>query len=742
MVALHNKKGGVMKKKKPAITLDRAEIDALLRADHGDPFAALGPHRIKRTLVVRAVLPNAVSVKAVDPKTKKTIAEFQEPVPGFFEGRLGIKKNIPYKLLINWGEAEQLTDDPYRFTTVIPDEDLWLLSEGTHLRPWNWFGAHPMTIDGVAGVFFAVWAPGARRVSVVGDFNSWDGRRNPMRLRHNSGVWEIFIPSAQEGDCYKYEIISAAGDRLPLKADPYAFRMEMRPGTASIVASLPKAPKPVKLDSVNGFTKPMSIYEVHLGSWKRHPNERFFYNWDELAESLVTYVKEMGFTHVELLPVSEHPFDGSWGYQALGLYAPTSRFGAPEGFVHFVNACHEAGIGVIVDWVPAHFPKDEHGLARFVGEPLYEHANPMEGEHKDWGTYIYNLGRREVLEYLVGNALFWAEVYGVDGLRVDAVASMLYRDYSRKEGEWVPNIYGGRENLESIAFLRRVNETLGEVAPNVATFAEESTAWPMVSRPPSMGGLGFHYKWNMGWMHDVLGYMHEDPVYRRWHHDQLTFGLLYAYSENFILPLSHDEVVHGKGSLLEKMSGDDWQKFANLRAFYGFMWAYPGKKLLFMGGEFAQRREWNDAGELDWGLLQYESHRGVQKLVADLNRTLRENPALYEKDCEFGGFDWLDVDDKENSVIAFARWGTSGDEFIVCVSNFTPVVRHNYRIGVPKAGTYKEILNTDSTYYWGSNVGVSEVGAVDSEPVAAHGREQSINLTLPPLATVYLKWHR
>lgn len=726
---------------KHVITLDRAQIDSLLRGDHSDPFSVLGPHRVKRTLVVRAVLPNAVSVTAVDPKTEKPIAVFKEPVKGYFEARLGAKKVIRYKLRIDWGAAVQVTDDPYRFGPVISDSDMWLLSEGTHKRPWTCFGARPCVMDGVAGVAFAVWAPGVRRVSVVGDFNSWDGRRAPMRLRRDAGVWEIFLPGVQEGQCYKYEIIAADGQKLPLKADPYAFRMEMRPGTASIICALPERPKPIAVKNLNGFNRPMSIYEVHLGSWMRHPNERFYYNWEELSERLVAYVKKMGFTHIELLPVSEHPFDGSWGYQALGLYAPTARFGAPEGFVHFVSTCHEAGIGVIVDWVPAHFPKDESGLARFTGVPLYEYADPREGEHKDWGTYIYNLGRREVLEYLVGNALFWAEVYGVDGLRVDAVASMLYRDYSRKDGEWIPNVYGGRENLESIAFLRRVNETLGQEEPNVATFAEESTAWPMVSRPPSMGGLGFHYKWNMGWMHDVLNYMHEDPVYRRWHHNELTFGLLYAYSENFVLPLSHDEVVHGKGSLLEKMSGDDWQKFANLRAFYGFMWAYPGKKLLFMGGEFAQRREWNDNAELDWGLLQYDSHKGVQHLVTDLNKVLKETPALYEKDCEFGGFEWLDVDDKDNSVVAFARWGQSGDECVVCISNFTPVVRHNYRIGVPKAGTYREILNTDSAYYWGSNVGTSDVAAVDSEAIPFHGKDQSVNVTLPPLATIYLKWH-
>jgi len=724
------------------LTLNQSEIDALLRAEHGDPFAVLGPHETADGWCIRAVLPNAVSVEAVHPQTGKRLALFTQPVPGYFETRIAGRCKPVYQLRIDWGRATQLVDDAYRFGPVIAETDLWLLSEGTHMRPWQCLGARPCAFEGVEGVSFAVWAPGARRVSVVGDFNTWDGRRHPMRVRHSSGVWEIFIPAVKEGECYKYEILTADGRRLPLKADPFAFRTQMRPENASVVSSLPKRPKKIALGNVNAMDKPVSIYEVHLGSWKRHPDGSRFYNWDELTDSLVTYAKEMGFTHLELLPVSEHPFDGSWGYQALGLYAPTARFGAPEGFARFVEACHAAGLGVIVDWVPAHFPKDGYGLARFVGEPLYEHANPKEGEHRDWGTYIYNLGRREVLEYLVGNALFWAEVYGVDGLRVDAVASMLYRDYSRKEGEWIPNVYGGRENLESIAFLRRVNETLGAVDPQVATYAEESTAWPMVSRPSSMGGLGFHYKWNMGWMHDVLDYMKENPVHRRWHHDKLTFGLLYAYSENFVLPLSHDEVVHGKGSLLQKMSGDDWQKFANLRALYGFMWAYPGKKLLFMGSEFAQRREWNENAELDWWLLQYDSHAGMRKLVSDLNHILRDTPALFERDCEVGGFEWLDVDDKENSVIAFARWPRDGKECVVCICNFTPVVRRDYRLGVPCPGTYREILNTDSTYYWGSNVGTSELAALNAEAHPAHGRGQSLCLTLPPLSTVYLKWHR
>ncbi|MDR1710103.1 MAG: 1,4-alpha-glucan branching protein GlgB, partial [Candidatus Accumulibacter sp.] len=557
-------------------------------------------------------------------------------------------------------------------------------------------------------------------------------------LRRECGVWELFIPGVEEGARYKYEIRARDGRILPQKADPYGFAAELRPSTASIVHTPPPAVE--RPAAGNRFDAPVSIYEVHLGSWRRGPGGRFL-DWRELAESLIPYAADLGFTHLELLPVSEHPFDGSWGYQPLGLYAPTARFGAPEGLREFVAACHAAGLEVIVDWVPAHFPTDAHGLGRFDGECLYEHVDPREGRHQDWGTLIYNYGRREVFNYLVGNALFWIERYGIDGLRVDAVASMLYRDYSRKPGEWIPNVFGGRENLEAVHFLRRVNEILGQQCPGAATYAEESTAWPAVTRPPSMGGLGFHFKWNMGWMHDVLDYMRHDPIHRRYHHNQLTFGLLYAFTENFVLPLSHDEVVHGKGSLIDKMPGDYWQRFANLRALYGFMWAHPGKKLLFMGGEFAQWNEWNDAGSLDWSLLDFPPHAGMRALVRDLNHLYRQSPALYEVDFEPVGFEWISANDPDNSVIAFLRRSRDGSRILVCVCNFTPVIRRGYRIGVPGPGTYRERLNTDSHYYGGSDVG-NEFGAVDAQSRSAHGRPWSIELTLPPLAALYLEWER
>ena len=505
-----------------------------------------------------------------------------------------------------------------------------------------------------------------------------------------------------------------------------------------MVCELPQIPSRRTGVAGNKLSAPVSIYEVHLGSWRRE--HEGFPDWQWLKETLIPYVTDLGFTHIELLPISEHPFDGSWGYQPLGLYAPTARFGSPQGCCDFINACHQAGLEVIVDWVPAHFPTDSHGLGRFDGQALYEHADPREGMHQDWGTLIYNFGRREVFNYLVGNALFWIEHYGVDGLRVDAVASMLYRDYSRKAGEWVPNIYGGRENLEAVHFLRRMNEVLGQECPGAATYAEESTAWPSVSRPPEMGGLGFHYKWNMGWMHDVLDYMTHDPIHRRYHHNQLTFGLLYAFTENFVLPLSHDEVVHGKGSLISKMCGDYWQKFANLRALYGFMWAHPGKKLLFMGGEFAQWNEWNSNGSLDWNLLDFPQHDGVRRLIRDLNQTYRQIPALHEIDFEYQGFEWVSANDSDNSVIAFLRYGKDRSKAILCVCNFTPVVRHGYRLGAPGAGSYVERINTDSEYYGGSNVG-NPFGVVEAEKIPSHGRDWSVSLTLPPLAVVYLEWN-
>ena len=726
--------------------LSKAQVVDLCRGAHGDPFAVLGLRSgPKGRLLIRTLQPGATSVQLIDAATGEMLIELEERriselggASGLFEASiLGRKHPFPYRLRIFWPNGEQEIEDPYRFPPVLGELDVWLLGEGSHLRPYERLGAHLTEMEGIKGTAFAVWAPDAQRVSVIGDFNTWDGRRHPMRLRRECGVWEIFIPGIDTGACYKYEIRSCNGHAVSQKADPYGFAAELRPATASVVCALPPTKKRTAPRVGSALNAPVSIYEVHLGSWRRD-DQGGFPDWARLSETLIPYVKELGFTHMELLPISEHPFDGSWGYQPLGLYAPTARFGSPDGFRDFVSACHAANIEVIVDWVPAHFPNDQHGLVRFDGQALYEHADPREGFHTDWGTLIYNFGRREVFNYLVGNALFWIEEYGVDALRVDAVASMLYRDYSRKAGEWIPNAFGGRENLEAVHFLRRMNEVLGQECPGAATFAEESTAWPSVSRPPSMGGLGFHFKWNMGWMHDVLSYMTHDPVHRRYHHNQLTFGLLYAFTENFVLPLSHDEVVHGKGSLISKMPGDYWQKFANLRALYGFMWGHPGKKLLFMGGEFAQWNEWDDEKSLDWNLLDYPLHEGVRRLITDLNRFYKQTPALYEIDFEHPGFEWISANDSENSVIAFVRRGLDRSRAVFCVSNFTPVVRENYRLGVPGPGVYYERINTDSEYYGGSNVGNS-FGCVNAEPIPSHGREWSICLTLPPLATLFLE---
>ncbi len=726
--------------------LSKAEVISLCRGEHGDPFAVLGLHAdTKGRIWLRSLQPGAKSVSVIDPESGDVLVELTQrkiealgDSSGFFEASiLGRNKFFDYRLRIVWPGGVQEVDDPYRFSTVLGELDVWLLAEGSHLRPFERLGAHLREIDGVQGTSFAVWAPDAQRVSVVGDFNTWDGRRHPMRLRRECGVWELFLPGVGAGACYKYEIRSKDGHILPLKADPYGFAAELRPSTASIVCELPQTTTRASVETAKKLNRPVSIYEVHLSSW-RQADDGGFPDWQRIAETLIPYVTDLGFTHLELLPISEHPFDGSWGYQPLGLYAPTARFGSPQGFCDFVSACHKAEIEVIVDWVPAHFPTDEHGLGRFDGRPLYEHADPREGKHQDWGTLIYNFGRREVFNFLVGNALFWIEHYGVDGLRVDAVASMLYRDYSRSAGEWVPNIHGGRENLEAVHFLRRMNETIGQECPGALTYAEESTAWPSVSRPTSMGGLGFHYKWNMGWMHDILDYMTHDPIHRRYHHNQLTFGLLYAFTENFVLPLSHDEVVHGKGSLISKMSGDYWQKFANLRALYGFMWAHPGKKLLFMGGEFAQWREWNDQSSLDWNLLDFPQHDGVRCLIRDLNKLYRDTPALHELDFDPAGFEWISANDSDNSVISFVRRGCDRSRAFVCICNFTPVVRHGYRIGVPGPGKYHERLNTDSLHYGGSNVG-NEFGVVDAEQISVHGREWSVSLTIPPLATVFFE---
>ena len=726
--------------------LNPQEIELICSARHGDPFSVLGPHAQEGGVSIRAFLPNARRVEVLDADSGHAIGTLEQQHPdGFFEGLLAQPALGAYCLQVQWDNYQTaVLEDPYRFGPVLGEMDVWLLGEGTHLRPYEILGANQRRLDGVDGTSFAVWAPNATRVSVVGDFNAWDGRRHPMRLRRECGVWEIFLPGVELGARYKFEILAADGQVLPARADPYARQAELRPATASIVAGMPaRQPASSARQQANALDAPLSIYEVHLGSWRRIDDPasgtQRWLTWDELAAQLVPYALDMGFTHLELLPVSEHPFDGSWGYQPVGLYAPTSRFGDADGFLRFVAHCHAAGIGVLLDWVPAHFPTDAHGLGNFDGSPLYEYADPREGFHNDWNTLIYNLGRTEVRNFLIGNALYWLERFGVDGLRVDAVASMLYRDYSRQPGEWIPNRLGGRENLETIDFLKRMNEVIGIERPQAVTMAEESTSFPGVSRPTFSGGLGFHYKWNMGWMHDTLQYMARDPVHRRHHQNEMTFGLAYAFSENFVLPISHDEVVHGKGSLLGKMPGDPWQQFANLRAYLGFMFGHPGKKLLFMGCEFAQMREWSHDRSLDWHLLDDERHVGVHRLVRDLNQFYRTTPALFELDFEPAGFEWMDHQDAAHSVLGFVRRGLDARRFMLVACNFTPAVQTAYRIGVPQPGEYRERLNTDSAHYGGSNQG-TPLGAATAEPVPWHGQPHSVVLTLPPLATVFLEW--
>ncbi len=719
--------------------LEQDQIDELLAGRHADPFALLGLHADGQgRLWLRALLPGASKVELLDALTSRTLVSLQ-PRGALFESLVPRRrKRFDYRLAVSWADGSQgIYADAYAFGPQLGDADLALLAAGDHPRPFTLLGAHALAQDHVDGVRFAVWAPNARRVSVVGSFNQWDGRRHGMRLHHAAGIWEIFVPHAALGDLYKFEIIAANGELLPLKADPYARAAQLRPDTASIVAALPAARAlPPERAAANARQAPLSIYEVHAASWRFGQGGRFA-SWEELALQLPAYAAGLGFTHLQLMPISEHPFDGSWGYQTLGLYAPTARFGEPEGFAVFVAACHAHGLGLLLDWVPAHFPSDAHGLAQFDGSPLYEYADPREGFHRDWNTLIYNFGRNEVRQFLVGNALYWIERWGVDGLRVDAVASMLYRDYSRAAGEWIPNLEGGRENLEAIALLRQMNSRVGSETPGAITVAEESTSFPGVSAPVHAGGLGFHYKWNMGWMNDSLRYIQEDPVHRRWHHDKITFSLVYAFSENFVLPISHDEVVHGKGSMLAKMPGDDWQQFANLRAYYGFMWGHPGKKLLFMGQEFAQPGEWNHDAPLPWALLDDPRHAGVQRLVADLNRIYRELTELHRLDCEAAGFDCLDASDAEQSVMAWLRRDEQGG-IVLVVSNFTPLPRLAYRLGVPQGhGAWKEVLNTDSSHYGGSNLGNLEAHLPTlNQP--AQQQEQSILLTLPPLATIFL----
>ncbi|MCB8822191.1 1,4-alpha-glucan branching protein GlgB [Microvirga rosea] len=713
--------------------------------NQGDPFSILGPHEISQGLwEIRVIAPDAESLTLLAPDGTTTLTEMDRRLSeGLFVGTLNAtERPDDYRLRVTKGGREEVRDDPYRFGTFLSDEDIANLRDPGSDAIYTKLGAHPISPSGIDGYLFAVWAPNACRVSVVGDFNDWDGRRHPMRRRHEGGIWELFIPGPVEGQRYKFELIGLNGELMALKADPIAFGAEKPPATASVLKSTPDfawrdAEWMARRSAQNPRKMPMSIYECHLGSWARVPEEGNRYlTYRELAVRLIPYVKELGFTHIELLPITEYPFDGSWGYQPISLYAPTSRFGTPEDFAAFVEAAHAAGIGIILDWVPAHFPNDPHGLAYFDGTHLYEHADPRQGFHQDWGTYIYNYERKEVAAFLVANARFWLERYHLDGLRVDAVASMLYLDYSRKADEWIPNRYGGNENLGAIDFLRRMNEVAYATSPGAVTIAEESTAWPGVSQPTYTGGLGFGFKWNMGWMHDTLRYIGKDPVYRRYHHHDLTFGLLYAFSENFILPLSHDEVVHGKGSLLGRMPGDRWQRFANLRAYFGFMWGHPGKKLLFMGGEFGQEREWNHDESLDWHVLDDALHKGVQALVGDLNRAYCNLPALHERDCDSRGFQWLVADDRDNSVLAFARRGEKDDEVAIILSNFTPTPQERYRIGVPLPGVYREVVNTDSDLYGGSNV--RNLGGIEADATPSHGQPYSLTLTLPPLATLIL----
>jgi 1,4-alpha-glucan branching enzyme len=719
---------------KSAPLIDPHTHRALIEGAHGDPFSVLGLHQRGKDWVLVALAPGAERLFALTPKP----VELPHLGDGLFAGAL--PGQVAYRLRAQGHGAEWEYDDPFRFGPVLGELDEYLLGEGTHKRLWQVLGAHLITHEGVAGTHFAVWAPNAQRVSVVGDFNIWDGRRHPMRRRGATGVWEIFIPGLPEGTAYKYEIRGQGGQVLPLKADPVGFGSEHPPANASVVRAIRgdwhDADWMTRRGALQTIDAPISVYEVHLGSWRRAPGGRML-SYAELARDLVDYVADMGFTHIELLPVSEYPFDGSWGYQPVGLFAPTIRHGTPEEFRAFVDAAHRRGVGILLDWVPGHFPTDAHGLGQFDGTPLYEHADPREGFHQDWNTLIYNYGRTEVQNYLVSNALYWLEEYHLDGLRVDAVASMLYRDYSRKAGEWVPNRDGGRENYEAIAMLQKMNITAyGEVA-GVMTVAEESTAFPGVSRPVDHGGLGFGFKWNMGWMNDTLSYMHKDPIYRQFHHHQMTFGLHYAWSENYILPISHDEVVHGKGSMIAKMPGDTWEKFANLRAYYAFMWAHPGKKLLFMGCEFGQWREWNHNVSLDWHLVEQDSdHRGLQSLVRDLNRVYRETPALHVNDCRPEGFEWITSNDAAASVYSFVRKGGAGDAPVVAVINMTPVER-TYRLGLPGPGHWAEVLNTDAGVYGGGNRG--NLGGVVAEPVPHQGRDWSALVTLPPLAGIYLK---
>ncbi|TWT48663.1 1,4-alpha-glucan branching protein GlgB [Botrimarina hoheduenensis] len=733
-------------------------VGALIQGRSENPAEILGPHEVveggRRAIAVRAFLPDSDRVWLVDsaqgssrPMRRIHPAGLYEALWDGQDGEFGgaAKKPNYYLRYSDPNGGQQTMRDPYAFDPLLTEYDLHLLHEGTHWDAYERLGAHLREIDGVRGVNFAVWAPNAEAVSVVGDFNRWNGKAHAMRKRIPSGVWELFVPDMELGTLYKFAV-KQLGGRVVEKCDPYGFAAEVPPKTANIVTDLSThqwadGQWMAEREKHNALDAPMSIYELHLGSWRRDPGqpERWM-SYNEIAPQLIEYCHRMGYTHIELMPVSEHPFTGSWGYQTVGYFAATSRYGSPADLMSFVDQLHQAGIGVIIDWVPAHFPKDDHGLRRFDGSALYEHADPRQGEHPDWGTMIFNYGRNEVSNFLLANALFWLDKYHIDGLRVDAVASMLYLDYSREGGEWVPNKYGGRENLESIDFLKRFNEVVHERHPGAMTIAEESTAWGGVSRPTYVGGLGFTLKWNMGWMNDTLRYIRHDPIHRGYHHDELTFSLIYAFTENFCLPFSHDEVVHGKGSMLDQMPGDMWQKFANLRLLYGYMWSHPGKKLLFMGGDFGQWSEWNCNESLQWHLLQYPSHQGLQNYVAHLNHLYRSEPALYEVDFDAAGFEWVDCHNHADSVLAYLRRAKDSEDYVVAVSNFTPVPRHGYKLGVPEVCWFEEISNSDSELFGGGNVGNS--GGVMATTTGAQGRPASIEITLPPLATMIFKPRR
>ncbi|MEZ5488820.1 MAG: 1,4-alpha-glucan branching protein GlgB [Gammaproteobacteria bacterium] len=726
-------------------TIDNAVIESVVSGNFNDPFAVLGIHHVAdfSGRVIRTFLPGAEAVEVLGSDSETHLGELQRlHSHGFFEGIVPYPDLTKYRLRVHYPLSSIDIDDPYRFASSLSADDLYLFHQGSHENAYRMLGANRLSQEGVLGVRFTVWAPNARRVAVVGDFNNWDERTHPMRVHFDSGIWELFLPGAQPGDHYKYAIRAADGRPLPLKADPFARQMELRPGTAS---RIPLEEKFTWRDlswmqhrgSRQQVDSPVSIYEVHAGSWRRGGDGGQFLNYRELADALIPYVTELGFTHLQLMPINEHPFDGSWGYQPLGMFAPSCRYGSPNDFRYLVDLAHRNNIGVLLDWVPGHFPTDEHGLGEFDGTHLYEHSDPRQGFHPDWKTYIFNYDRPEVCSYLISNAMYWLEEFHIDGLRFDAVASMLYLDYSREDGEWLPNHLGGRENLGAIELLRQINTRTYQRFPDIMMVAEESTAWPGVTRFADSGGLGFGFKWNLGWMNDTLTYMSRDPIHRQYHQNEMTFGLLYGFSENFILPVSHDEVVHGKRSLLEKMPGDDWQKFANLRAYLAFMWSHPGKQLLFMGCEIAQRQEWNHDRSLDWHLLAQQEHEGIQRLVKDLNALYMHNPAFWSRDNDLESFEWITAGEHTGAIFIFIRKGRTAADQVIVACNLTPTLYQNFRFGVPGPGTYQECLNTNSGHYGGTDHG--NLGSVEAENISSHGRPCSVSVTLPPLAAVFLK---